>query len=76
MSKEEHYSLESWFDGGVQSLIVKEWFSACSPATHGVLQVFTLGSVPVNIFTNDMEEMMKCTLSGLQMPPNCGRASQ
>jgi len=58
MSKQEHYSLEGWFHGGVRRFIVNEWFSACSSVIHGVLQVF----IQVNIFTDDVDEMMVCTL--------------
>jgi len=38
---------------------VNEWFPACSPVTHGV---FIPGSVLVNKFTVDTEELMQCTL--------------
>ena len=30
--------------------------------SHGLVQVFILRSVLVNIFTNDTEELMECTL--------------
>jgi len=42
--------------------MVNEWFSACSPVTDGVLPVFNPGSVWVNMFTNDTEELIVCTL--------------
>ena len=41
---------------------MNEWFSACSPVTDGVLPVFNPGSVWVNMFTNDTEELIVCTL--------------
>ncbi|XP_042645130.1 olfactory receptor 14I1-like [Tyto alba] len=57
------YSLDGWFDGGVQKFMVNEVFSAGRSVTHGVLQVFTLGSVLANIFSKDMEELKECTLT-------------